>query len=350
MKKPPSRNNLDHEFEGLCRKLMGAIPTIRNEIGSLLGRALPRTTAKESAGLERKLGQSIRATVPHFRKMEELKDEPPPDVERFAALDQLMTGILRGAGRKLRPGADPWEALLQLVEKQARPPRTKWAQSPAYGQVQQALRTFLLHLYTRATPAQIFSAIDQWTGTDDARRYLHSVRLLDTAFRRFRIQTPKRFTDRLLLDLQQEYTLSASIFESRLRILVFLAESAEGRSRPWAYWRKVNLHNLLAMAGRHSSLDAIVGSIDRNVRNALVHGVPVIDLNSGTCRFADLSGEVTWPLAEFFDQTRRLTLSVLAMIRFEPLQQSFQMQAWIRILRQLRLASGDAQEPLPRSI
>jgi hypothetical protein len=190
-----------------------------------------------------------------------------------------------------------------------------------------------VHLYTHAPPAQIFDATDEWTGSDDAWRYLHSVRLLDAASRRFRAQPPKRLTDRLLLDLQQEYTLSAAIFEARLRVLVFLAENVEGRPRPWASWRNENLRSLLAIAGRHNSLGPIVSGIDRNARNALVHGSPVIDMAAGTCRFEDLKGTVNWTWREFFEQTRGLTLSVLAMIGFDSLRQCIHTQAMVHYLR-----------------
>jgi hypothetical protein len=340
MKKPASRKNLGPELEELRVSLVSAIPIIGNELGSILGRKLPRMSARGRASLERKLDQLMRSTIPHIRKLEELRDKPNVDLERIIALDHVLTGFLRSAGWKLRSGADPWEALLQLAAKQAIAPRAKWAEAPTYIGVQQALWDFLVHLYTHAAPAQISSAIDEWSGTDDARRYLHSVRLIEAASRRFRVQLPKRLTDRLLLDLQQEYTLSASIFEARLRVLVLLAENVEGRPQPWAFWRNKNLHNLLAMAGRHKSLGAVVSSIDRNVRNALVHASPVVDLASGTCRFEDLKGAVTWTWREFFDQTRGLTLSVLAMIRFDSLQRFIHAQALVRNLRYFRNTLG----------
>ena len=332
MKKPRPRKKLSPELEELRVGLIGVLPKIGNELGSMLGRKFPRASARDRAGLERKLDQFMRATAPHIKTLEELKDKPDVDLERFVALDQFLTGLLKSAGQKLRPDADPWEAYLHLAAKQATPSRAKWAQSPVFTRVQQALWDFLVHLYTHAPPAQIFNATDEWTGSDDARRYLHSVRLLDAASRRFRAQPPKRLTDRLLLDLQQEYTLSAAIFEARLRILVLLAENAEGRPRTWAAWRNESLNNLLAIARRHKSLDPVLTGIDRNVRNALVHGSPVIDMATGTCRFEDLKGIVTWTWLEFYERTRGLTLTVLAMIGFDSLQQFIHAQAIVHYL------------------
>jgi len=336
MEKMASRKNLSPELEKLRADLIGAIPIIANELGSMVGRKVPRMSARDRVSLERKLDRFMRSTAPHISKLEELKDRPGVDLERFVALNQVLTKLLESTGGKLRPGADASEAWLQLAAKQAIPPRAKWAEAPAYVGAQQALWDFIVHLYTHAAPAVIFNAVDEWTGTDDARRYLHSVRLIETASRRFRVQPPKRVTDRLVLDLQHEYTLCASIFESRLKVLVSVAENVEGRPRPWVSWRNENLSNLLAIAGRHRSLDAVVGSIDRHVRNALVHGSPIVELVSGTCRFQDLKGTVNWTWREFFDQTRGLTLSVLAMIRFDSMLQFMHAQALVRNLQYLR--------------
>ena len=128
-----------------------------------------------------------------------------------------------------------------------------------------------------------------------------------------------------------------------LRVLLLCAENAEGRPRTWAEWKSLNLNNLLAMAGRHKGLDPVVGCIDRHVRNALVHGTPIIDVALGTCRFEDLKVTVTWTWREFFERTRGLTLSVLAMVGFEALQQLIHTQVIVRNIR----SSRPAERPVP---
>ena len=114
MKKPRPRKTLSPELEELRVGLIGVLPKIGNELGSMLGRKFPRASARDRAGLERKLDQFMRATAPHIKTLEELKDKPDVDLERFVALDQFLTGLLKSAGQKLRPDADPWQAYLQL--------------------------------------------------------------------------------------------------------------------------------------------------------------------------------------------------------------------------------------------
>jgi hypothetical protein len=341
MKKLPK--NLSPELEELRSGLIGALPLLGNELASMFGRPLPRLSARDKAGLEKKIDRLLRSTSPSLQKLEELKGNPAADLERCAALEQFMAFVLRAGGRRLRLGEDSWEALLRMAAKAAEPPRAKWAQLPAYQEIRSALCGFLVHLYTHAAPAQIFAGLDEWSGSSDARRYVHSVRLLQTACRRFRAEPPKRMTDRWLLELQNEYTLSAGVFETRLRVLLLCAENAEGRPRTWAEWKSLNLNNLLAMAGRHKSLDPVVGCIDRQVRNALVHGTPIIDVALGTCRFEDLKATVTWTWREFFERTRGLTLSVLAMVGFEALQQLIHTQVIVQNIR----SSRPAERPVP---
>jgi hypothetical protein len=336
MKKSRPQSSLSPELEDLRNGIIGDLPMLGNELASMFGRALPRVTARDKAGLARKMDRVLGSTAPPLKKLEELKNDPGADLARCAALEQFLASLLRASGRRPRPGEDPWDALLRMAAKAAAPPRARWARLPAYQRVRGGLCGFLVHLYTHAAPAQIFTGIDEWSGSSDARRYIHSVRLLEAACRRFSAEPPKRMTDRRLLDLQHEYMLSAGIFEARLRVLVFCAENAEGRHRSWADWISVNLNNLLAMAGKHKSLDPIIGCIDRQVRNALVHGAPIIDMASGTCRFEDLKASVTWTWREFFERTRELTLSVLAMKEFEALQHLIHLQVIVHNLRAWR--------------
>ncbi len=305
MKKPPK--NLSPELEELRNGLIGALPLLGNELASMFGRPLPRLSARDKPRLEQKIDGLLSSTSPPLQKLEELKGKPAADLERYTALEQFMASVLRAYGRRLRPGEDSWEALLRN---------------------------------TRAAPAQIFAGLDEWFGSSDARRYLHAVRLLQTACRRFRAEPPKRMTDRRLIEFQTEYTISAGVFETRLRVLLLCAENAEGRPRTWEEWKSLNLNNLLAMAGRHKSLDPVVGCIGRWVRNALVHGTPIIDVASGTCRFEDLKATVTWTWREFFERTRGLTLSVLAMVGFEASQQLIHTRVIVQNIRSSRPAEG----------
>jgi hypothetical protein len=96
------------------------------------------------------------------------------------------------------------------------------------------------------------------------------------------------------VDLQSEYRLAAAFFEKRLRLLVYLAREGSPKSKLWGDWKKEGLNNLLQIANGDPYLKGIVGGIDREVRNALAHGAPRIDMVTGSCEFEDLGRRTRW--------------------------------------------------------
>jgi hypothetical protein len=116
-----------------------------------------------------------------------------------------------------------------------------------------------------------------WFADNDHRRLIHSVRLLTVAAGRFWAQPPQRVSDRAAVDLQNEYLRSASIFEQQLRLPICLAKTEPAKPKPWSYCQKQNLNNLMAMASGYPELLPLVSVLDRHVRNALTHGLPIIE-------------------------------------------------------------------------
>ena len=106
MEKPRLPKNLPPELEDLRTGLIGVLPLFGNDLASMFGRALPRITARDKAGLERKLDRLFRSTIPPLKKLDELKDEPGADLARYAALDQFLASLLRASGGKLRSGEE----------------------------------------------------------------------------------------------------------------------------------------------------------------------------------------------------------------------------------------------------
>jgi hypothetical protein len=115
-------------------------------------------------------------------------------------------------------------------------------------------------------------------------------------------------TDRWLLELQNECTLSAGVFETRLRVLLLCAENAEGRPRTWAEWKSLNLNNLLAWLPAQESRP-VVGCIDRQVKR-LGAWNSIISIALGAA--LKIKSGHPMDVARVFERTRGLTLSVLA--------------------------------------
>ena len=72
--------------------------------------------------------------------------------------------------------------------------------------------------------------------------------------------------------------------------------------------------------------------INRNVRNALAHGQPEINLDLQECRFHDRTATVIWKIHEFFENARELTLSARALAEFESILGLVQIQVLVTTL------------------
>jgi hypothetical protein len=189
-----------------------------------------------------------------------------------------------------------------------------------------------MSLYSRTPSRAIRAVLEACFADNDHRRYLHSIRLLTVAAGRFRAQPLQRVSDRAAVDLQNEYLRSVSIFEQQLRVLACLAKIEPGKSKPWQYWQKQNLINLMAMAAAQDELRPLISVLDRHVRNALTHGPPIIERAARRCQFWDQDTCVTWSWDEYFRNTRALTLTVLGCANFESFRQLIEVQLLARFL------------------
>jgi hypothetical protein len=91
----------------------------------------------------------------------------------------------------------------------------------------------------------------------------------------------------------------------------------ENKPLPWPDMEKQTLKSLLDYVEARSEFRATAGIVNRHVRNALAHGLPEIVPNKSEARFCDRGVTVTWKLGEFFENTRQLTIAVLALAEFE---------------------------------
>ena len=85
--------------------------------------------------------------------------------------------------------------------------------------------------------------------------------------------------------------------------------------------RKLGYNELLQAVNSSDNplLHFLQGSVDRHVRNALMHAGVSSSLSKGVVSFADRKNEVEWKMGEFIRRTRNLILTILAVEYLEPL-------------------------------
>ncbi len=301
-------------------------------MAALFGKKPPLIKKRDREQIRHALRRFLRASKPYVLALGALSGNLDPHRARYALLEGLLKEQLRARRCRVREDEESFAVLLRLAERQAAPPRAAWTKHPCYHVAHEALWRFVLHLQQKLGPVHLQELLEEWVGSPEAVQYVHLVRRLPTSLRRTREQPPKRLTDKLVVQLRDEYRTASASFEQRLRLLVHLSAAGHGQRRSWAEWRSRGLKRLIDTASSYSDLAPVVSAIDRGVRNVLAHGEPIVEANTGMCRFVDGERETAWAFQEFFEKARCLTLTVLALMKFESLLQLAQAQALAQTL------------------
>jgi len=331
--------------EALTKGIVAVLPEVQARLMSLLGRRPKRLSRRHQVIFERKLQRFADAMFGEIEQIQNSSAGTEPD-KVAGIIECLLSSWFQAAGIRRKPGEDTLDLFMRLALKQTAPPSHPWAKRPEYQRTRQTLWDFVIQMHQRIGLSAVRSAFEHWAERE-GEGHISFTRQLDTAASRFRMRPPIRLTDRLVVDLQHEYRLVSAFFESRLRLLIYLAREGTTKSKPWSEWKRETLNNLLEMAKTEPSLATIVGAIDRQVRNGLAHGAPTIDMITGAVVFHDSRRAIRWTFQEFFERTRGLTVTVAALGSLEPFMQFAQTHWLISTLRSLKAPCG-TPSPAPK--
>lgn len=309
-----------------------AMPGMRFEMAALLGKRTPRLTRKESAETQRKLHRFLHTARPYLLGLYALNEPADRDRCTYALLEGLFREHLRAGGKKVPQNRDAFDFLRELAGVHAASPKAAWATAPPYSLGKGKLYEFCDFLQVSVNPLLVERLLENWARSKDARKAVQFAIAWQTLIRQFRLVSPKRLTMKLATQLSNEYRTSASFVEQRIRLLVFLDQTAKGNMKQWEDWEKTTLFQLVESAAASLTLNWIPPFIDRHVRNALAHGQPEINLDLDECRFHDQKATVVWKFDEFFANTKRLTLTARVLLEFEAIRSHVQAQGLVEAL------------------
>lgn len=340
--KPPESYADLSEFEALFAQQLDRVALY---ITSLFGRRKRRLTKADKRDFRRRLHKFLEQAKPYLLGLGVLDGSLDRERAQYALLEGLLKLQMRAARVKVGPREDAFRAQIRLAARGAKPPRLSWMRQPCYSHTRATLWNFVLSLYAQKNPRDVQGLFARWVESDDAKRHVHVSRQLFTVLRRFRATPPLRVTDRLITDLSEGYRICSAFFEQRLRLFLWWGASSSGATEPWSNWKKQSLKSLLEIGAKHPTLNSLVPAVNRSVRNALAHGGPEVDVNTGKCVFSDGDVAVTWTFREFYERTQCLALVTLAMSQFESLFQLAQSQAlaftlWSRLPQEGSRSSG----------
>jgi len=229
------------------------------------------------------------------------------------------------------------------------------AQHPAYG----ASRAAMVALANRTDETRHIEEIGRvrrafFEQSPSVRKLIRFGRALAKESRPWRPHAPARFSGPAVNRIAHEYAFSAKAFETGLRYLASLAEACDGRER-FGWWASAPLAQVIEHAGRLPDLSAVPALIDRNVRNALAHGLAEPRPRTRSIVFHDSSRTVEWSLLEFFDRTRTLTASMIPFLQYAEIEslvhfRKFAENMWRAVAREAaRPSSKSAASPTSRA-
>jgi hypothetical protein len=158
-------------------------------------------------------------------------------------------------------------------------------------------------------------------GRKHLKEYMRFANTIDARISSYRNLDFRRTTPRNITRLTDLYRDAAAGFENRLRLLVGLNYIASGKQKTYAELRKLGYNQLLQAveSPRNSLLHFLQDSIDRHVRNAMMHGGVSSTVSKGRIKFVDYSPskqketEVLWTMSEFVRRTKDLVLTIFAV-------------------------------------
>jgi len=321
---PPKPYARLDEIEQLVPKLF---PPVLNYVSWISGRRSLRMSKRDKVRVRRKLRDFLVVARPYLLGLGVLRGQLDQAQATYALMEGLLREQYRASGMRIPEHKDAFAYHLDVSTRIAKP-NVHFAKSRAYAVIRESLITFATRLVNHVAWPELEQYLTVWSGSSDGAKYAQFIGHWKTLSRQFQKDCPRRITTKQILSLTKEYAASASFFEQRMRLLIYLARCAKGNPLSWPEMEKQTLKALLDYMEVHSDFRAIAGIVNRNVRNALAHGLPEIVPNKSQVRFYDRKVTVTWELVDFFKSTRQLTIGVLALAEFEThvqLQQTRQM-------------------------
>jgi hypothetical protein len=304
---PESLDSFDKEsFKVEFEKLM---PQLVAEMSDLLERPTPRVTRRNREEISKAWGLDV--SLPQLSVLETISKDPKRIDEGYRILEELLRTLLRRAKFRLRPKEDAFDYFVRKSASLLKAPyalkRQKQFRNVRDG-LEQLVRAAVI---AKSGMADTQKLIEEF-GRKHLKEYMRFANTIDARISSYRNLDFRRMTPRNITRLTDLYRDAAAGFESRLRLLVGLNYIASGKKKTYAELRKLGYNQLLQAveSPRNSLLHFLRDSIDRHVRNAMMHGGVSSSVSKNQITFIDYSPstqretKIVWTMSQFVRQTK----------------------------------------------
>jgi len=299
-----------------------AIPQVVAEVSDLLERCPPRVSKRVRLEMAEDMAWGIEVSIPHIKTLEQISGDLSQVDKGYRILEELFRMYLRRAKMRarLKPGEDFFDYFLRKYWRELRPPY-RMKRLKQYRIVREGLERLLMAVVSHPGGIEAAQQLTEEFERKHLKEYMRYANALNARLNSYRNINMDRMTHQNITRLTDLYRDAAAAFENRLRLLVGLNYIARGKARTYDDLRKLGYNELLQAVNSSDNplLHFLQGSVDRHVRNALMHAGVSSSLSKGVVSFADRKNEVEWKMGEFIRRTRNLILTILAVEYLEPL-------------------------------
>lgn len=324
MKKPQPESLDSFDKESFRVEFEKLIPQLATEMSDLLEKPTPRVTKRSRQELSDDISSGLEVSIPQLKVLETISGDASRMDEGYRVLEKLLRTYFRRAKFRLRRNEDAFDYFLRKSASLLRAPyplkRKKQFRNVRSG-VEQLVRAAVS---ANSGMAETQNLIEEFAAKH-LKEYMRFANTIDARMTSYRNLDFKRITPRNITRLTDLYRDAAAGFESRLRLLVGINCIACGKRKTYGELRKLGYNQLLQAveSPRNSLLHFLKDSIDRHVRNSMMHGGVSSSVSKGRITFIDYSPskqketEVLWTMSEFVRRTKNLVLTIFAVMYLE---------------------------------
>jgi hypothetical protein len=266
-----------------------------------------------------KLRRSVQSSRPYILGLVAMTGNS--ENERYSYAYALFEGLifnnLKQCGIRIKSSEDALEYLLKRQEKMAKPNKSH-SKLEGYMEAHNALVSFARNLLNNPLNYRAYTNLqDEWFRTGNMDSYFSFTQQFPHLINQCKQDKPFRFTNKTALQLTHEYSRCATFFEERIRLLIALAKLKNGEVTSWEKASRLPLAGCLKLAMLDNDLKLIASNINVVVRNVVAHKTPIFDLSQKKCTFRIDKDIVAWSFEEFFNHTRKLTITNMVLMKFE---------------------------------
>jgi hypothetical protein len=301
-----------------------ALPQIITTVSDLLERPVPRITKRDRKEISNDIIRVLDISMPQLMTLEKISGDPQQVDQGYRILEGIIRTQLRQAKVRLLPNEDAFDCFLRksasLLRSHYRLKRRKQFRTVREG-IKELLRAAVVVPQGMKKTEELIEAFSR----KHLKEYVRFANTLDTRLNSRRNVNVIRMTPGNIAWLTDLYRDTAAAFEKRLRLLVGLNFIALGDMKAYDELRGRGYGELLQIVSspQNPLLHFLIGAVDRQVRNAMMHGSVSSSISKGVISFVDYAPrkkketEIIWTMNEFLKRTEKLVLTAIAAMYLE---------------------------------